>query len=182
MTKQAMDLTTELVINTLLEAKIDEVVGGLLGRTEGPYQDQIQSLLSQLDDPNLLGDVREHIKGAVSSLREAQIRANEPQLRNIALAVISVLSEYRIPLQLKNGQSNGEPKAKRGRQKSAADQERRLLELASRNGGDGFTTAEAARVIDVSIATARKVCLRLISQDKIRHNGHPKQRSRYLLV
>ena len=181
MANKGIDLTTEAVANALLKAKIDKVVGGFLERNEGPYQDQIQSLSAQLDDPDLLSDVREHIKGAVAALHEAENRANEPRLRKVALAVISVLNEYRIPLQLKNGQGNSEPKVKQGRQ-SAAEQERRLMELALRNGDDGFTTTEAAQVLDVSIATGRKACLRLVAQNKIRHNGRPKQRSRYLLV
>ena len=117
----------------------------------------------------------------LEALREAQARANEPRLRRIALAVISVLNEFRIPLQLKNGQEPEKPKSGRTRA-SKAEHERLLMELATRRGADGFTTTEAARVLDVSIATARKVCLRLMSQDKLRHNGLPKQQSRYLLA
>ena len=180
-TKQSIELTTEAVANALLDAKLDKIVAGFLDRSDSPYDDQINSLKSQLADENLPKSVREHISGAIEALREAQARANEPRLRRIALAVISVLNEHRIPLQLKNGQEPEKPKAGRGRA-SKQEHERQLLDLATRRGPDGFTTTEAARVLDVSIATARKVCLRLMSQNKLRHNGLPKQQSRYLIA
>ncbi len=180
--------STEIIANKLISIRLPQVIEELVNTNRGIYEGQIKQLEKQLEDNDVPQEAKSHVRAAIETLRQAEIKAKEPVREKIAIAILSLLREHRIPLQLKNGQPAAPADAKaqgegkpRGRRKrvdpdAVCDQ---IKILARQAGEEGFSTTQVQEHLGVSQPIALKFCRLLVERNEINHNDRPRQFSRY---
>ena len=174
--------STETIANKLIDIRLPQIIEELLTTKNELYEGQLGQLQRQLEDDSVPDAAKDHLRAAVETLNEAQAKTKEPVREKIAIALLSLLREHRIPLQLRNGQpttATTEPK-KRGRRRinhdAMCDQ---IKMMAKQAGSEVFSTSQVQLQLGLSQPLALKLCRQLTEKGELNHNGRPRQFSRY---
>ena len=177
--------TTEQIANKLLEIRFPEVVRHFSSQSNGPFEQQIQELQNQLQNDSLPEVAKQHLKAAVEVVMDERSKANQPMLDNIAIAILTVIAEYRIPLQFKNHKASdtlARGAGKRGGVRNRAARLDHVLQVSKQAGADGFSTGQVMDKLNISRALAVKLCKILSDKGDLQHNGQRGFRSRFYAV
>jgi hypothetical protein len=176
-----MSTETEEVV--ALRAKLEScgivtAIATCIGEVEAPLRERQAQLRRAADDAD--GDVRRELERAVSALEAAAVAASVPVRRRLGAALIEIARLHGLPVSLESAPSSRRNR-RSGGEAGAPVHEERVVELARRSGS-GMTTGQVAAELGVSAKVARRLCEGLVRCGRMRHNGRPRQESRYLAV
>ncbi len=92
-----------------MKRAIDEMLGfspatstlDTSGGGNDPYAKQIASLRQCMKEQQLTGEAKRRMEAVIDAVMDQRAKTQATTLDNIAVAILSIINEYRVPLQMK---------------------------------------------------------------------------------